>query len=868
MSVKEGTAEILMPNAPERCGGGSTEGADPDGTQQLGSVFYNPIQSIAAINTWAADFAYRGGKKGGKAKAADTTFKGNAVEILALRSETAEGNEAETTSAKAPTAFGGDTGDSDATPLKPIRVLEALSASGLRSIRYANECPLVTEIVANDMDPSAVEAMKRNVEHNKVETKVKPSQGDAITAMYSSALPPRTKYQVIDLDPYGTASPFIDAAVYSVDDGGLLLVTCTDMASLAGSQPEACFAKYGAMPVPNAPYCHELALRILLHAIQTSAARYRKVIVPLLSCSIDYYVRVFVKVVESPQLSKKAAIKTGSVYSCLGCKSFFAHKVGTRTPDGKFKMTLGPTVPPACDFCGSKFHVGGPFYAGAIHDAEFVAKMLESVQKPEAEFGTKSRMIGMLTVISEFFINTKRKAKAAKQLKAKNDNGKGKKRKRKSQGNEQTNEDGKDTPTEDESVMGLGEIHDSSTCNFYQTSFIMGRISSDDDDQPLSARTKTKRTAPKSHEEDDSDGSDMPLAKRSRGGTKAESDEDDESFDDDVPLSKQAKAPKKANGSSSAAAVNTKRGETNGSAEPTTTRAKRKVDPDAAEPVAKKTRTRKAAGTPKEKGKKKKSGAANGDGAGDGEQEEEEEEDGWWNDLDALNSGVKWTTLEHKGPLFPPPYEPHGVKMKYNGQEVTLGPEAEEVASFFAACLNQDAATNPVFQANFFRDFMAILKREKQIAGPAIKEFAKCDFTPIYDYQQAKREEKKNMTKEEKLQAKEDKKKIDDIYGWALLNGKKEKVGNYRIEPPGLFKGRGNHPKTGTLKLRVVPEQVTINIGEGVPIPQPPPGHSWEKVVHEPNVTWLAMWKENVNDNIKYVFLAATSSLKGKSDLK
>jgi DNA topoisomerase-1 len=38
--------------------------------------------------------------------------------------------------------------------------------------------------------------------------------------------------------------------------------------------------------------------------------------------------------------------------------------------------------------------------------------------------------------------------------------------------------------------------------------------------------------------------------------------------------------------------------------------------------------------------------------------------------------------------------------------------------------------------------------------------------------------------------------------------------------------------------------------------------------VHDNNVTWLATWKENINQNVKYVFLAAGSSLKGQSDLK
>ena len=45
------------------------------------------------------------------------------------------------------------------------------------------------------------------------------------------------------------------------------------------------------------------------------------------------------------------------------------------------------------------------------------------------------------------------------------------------------------------------------------------------------------------------------------------------------------------------------------------------------------------------------------------------------------------------------------------------------------------------------------------------------------------------------------------------------------------------------------------------------PGHNWKRVVHDPTVTWLAYWKENIMGGHKYVFLAASSSFKGKSDL-
>ena len=180
--------------------------------------------------------------------------------------------------------------------------------------------------------------------------------------------------------------------------------------------------------------------------------------------------------------------------------------------------------------------------------------------------------------------------------------------------------------------------------------------------------------------------------------------------------------------------------------------------------------------------------------------------------------------------------------------------------------LETDFAVNPTFQKNFFNDFMQVLK-EFDPKSP-IKEFSKCDFTPILKYYQEQKELKKAMSKEEKKILKGEKEKIDEMYGWCLLDGRKEKVGNFRIEPPGLFRGRGDHPKTGCLKDRVAPEQVIINIGKDAVVPKAPEGHQWAEVLHDNKVTWLAMWKENVNDNFKYVFLAANSSLKGQSDMK
>lgn len=94
-------------------------------------------------------------------------------------------------------------------------------------------------------------------------------------------------------------------------------------------------------------------------------------------------------------------------------------------------------------------------------------------------------------------------------------------------------------------------------------------------------------------------------------------------------------------------------------------------------------------------------------------------------------------------------------------------------------------------------------------------------------------------------------------------------MGNFNMEPPGLFRGRGEHPRTGALKRRTFPESVDLNLSVDACIPKCPlPGHAWQSVKHDPLVTWLCGWNENVQQSHKYVMLAASSSFKGKSDLE
>eukprot|EP00614_Pseudopedinella_elastica_P005243 CAMPEP_0172598562 /NCGR_PEP_ID=MMETSP1068-20121228/18596_1 /TAXON_ID=35684 /ORGANISM="Pseudopedinella elastica, Strain CCMP716" /LENGTH=636 /DNA_ID=CAMNT_0013398471 /DNA_START=37 /DNA_END=1947 /DNA_ORIENTATION=+ len=267
-----------------------------------------------------------------------------------------------------------------------ITILDALAATGLRSIRYYKEIPGVKHVVVNDLDPAAVKAAEKNVTFNGLSLQqVTPQQGDGCMAMLQAAAGGGRRFDVIDLDPYGSAAPFLDAAVQSVSDGGLLCVTCTDMAVLSGNQPEACFAKYGSMPT-RGKYLHEMALRILLHSLETSACRYRRHIVPVISCGIDFYVRVFVRVFESAAEVKRTCLKRGYVHQSVRCPSFHLQPVA-RLNGHSYAGATGPVGGGACAETGGSFRIGGPMWTAPIHDQAWVGEALRDLEAHRSKLG-------------------------------------------------------------------------------------------------------------------------------------------------------------------------------------------------------------------------------------------------------------------------------------------------------------------------------------------------------------------------------------------------------------------------------------------------------------------------------------------------
>ena len=222
---------------------------------------------------------------------------------------------------------------------------------------------------------------------------------------------------------------------------------------------------------------------------------------------------------------------------------------------------------------------------------------------------------------------------------------------------------------------------------------------------------------------------------------------------------------------------------------------------------------------------------------------------------------AKWQTLIHNGVAFPPDYVPHSIPLIYNGIEIKLDPQTEEYVTLYTKYLDTEYYKQKAFNVNFWKDF----KKYAQKYG--IESLDKCDFSLIRNYLLKIKEEKKNMSPEEKKILKEQKDMEDKKYNIAIVDGKPQPVGNFRMEPPSIFIGRGDHPLIGSVKKRIYPEDVILNMSSGALVPETLPNHKWGKIKHDKTVEWIASWKDTITGKYKYVWLASHSDIKGKNDM-
>nr|PVC50151.1 DNA topoisomerase I [Theileria orientalis] len=248
----------------------------------------------------------------------------------------------------------------------------------------------------------------------------------------------------------------------------------------------------------------------------------------------------------------------------------------------------------------------------------------------------------------------------------------------------------------------------------------------------------------------------------------------------------------------------------------------------------------------------------------------------WWEDIDDnmdYNKGLEyesksshWKYLEHNGMIFTPEYVPHNVPIKVKGETMNLPPHIEEIATMWAQSIGTNYETSEIYCKNFWGVFAGKFDKEHQIRKCKLSDV---DFSLIKSHLEEEKQKKKENKEFYKAKQQEDAKR-EYRFNYALVDWIREKVSSNKLEPPGLFKGRGLHPKQGLLKLRMFPKDVILNMSKDAPVPKVSnfmrEGHCWKDIYHDNTVTWLAYYKDSINDQYKYMYLSAQSKFKGFHD--
>lgn len=255
----------------------------------------------------------------------------------------------------------------------PVSICEPLTSQGIRGIRYAAEVPEIERVLISDISTVACQVAEHNIQLNNLHDKITLKHSDANRTLSNNASP-KKRFDIVDIDPFGTPVPYLDAAVRAVKNHGLLAATATDLAPLCGVHAKACVRKYGGKPL-RAEYCHELAVRLLCGAVAATAAKHDIGVLVLFSHSSDHYIRAYLQLTYGAKKADESAKTLGYILHCFNCM----HREITHQPFGS----------PTCPECTARMDWAGPLWTGSINDAAFIEQMITENQTANFRLNTK-----------------------------------------------------------------------------------------------------------------------------------------------------------------------------------------------------------------------------------------------------------------------------------------------------------------------------------------------------------------------------------------------------------------------------------------------------------------------------------------------
>jgi tRNA (guanine26-N2/guanine27-N2)-dimethyltransferase len=275
-------------------------------------------------------------------------------------------------------------------------IVEAFAGSGIRALRYVLQGPKFDTIFVNDITEQAIELCQKNFNYHQVKLEEKGSTINfsvkSAQNFFKEAALRFERFDVIDIDPFGTPQPYIRSALETLGAPGLLAITATDMPVITGLYPDKAYKIYQipGFKIKNRSYCHEIGLRMFVAYLQREGLALNKFLIPILSYYCDHYIRVFVR--------RQRGGKFESIYNSHGylleCTKCGARET-FRWPDFMKKTAK----------CYNCQHIGiliGPLFLGSLHEKSFLDELLHQGKTLEKNlFDRQKRLERLLKLLKE-----------------------------------------------------------------------------------------------------------------------------------------------------------------------------------------------------------------------------------------------------------------------------------------------------------------------------------------------------------------------------------------------------------------------------------------------------------------------------------
>ena len=265
-----------------------------------------------------------------------------------------------------------------------ITFADAFGGIGSRGLRVAVEVPKVSKIYINDINELAITAAKESAQLNNVNEKCIFSVNEVCKFLISRPTERNKRFTIVDLDPFGSPSPFTECVLRSVEDGGLISITATDTAVLSGIYQNVCRRKYFGLSINNI-YSNEVASRLIISSTALIAARLGISLSPIFVHANRHYFRVFLKASVSNSMANKVFENIGYIKHCFKC--------GERNFSSIYSKDL-------CPICSSKFQIAGQLWIGKLFDKSILLNLIKKYFSNDFNNDKKNHQIKQIFEIS------------------------------------------------------------------------------------------------------------------------------------------------------------------------------------------------------------------------------------------------------------------------------------------------------------------------------------------------------------------------------------------------------------------------------------------------------------------------------------